>query len=57
VADLARRDARSVVSLRIVNDAGKRTANAGPAGGGFSRLPIGAARAALRHSFIAAANQ
>jgi len=57
VANLARRDARSVVSLRIVNDAGKRTANAGPAGGGFSRLPIGAARAALRHSFIAAANQ
>jgi hypothetical protein len=41
-----RRDAHSVLSLRIVNDAGKRTANAGAAGHGFSRLSIGETRAA-----------
>ncbi len=40
------RDAHSVLSLTIVNDAGKRTANAGAVGDGFSRLPIDVTRRA-----------
>jgi len=46
VTDLERRDARGVVPLTIVNDAGKRTANAEAACGEFSRHPIGETRAA-----------
>jgi len=40
----------------IVNDAGKRTANARLIRDGFSRFATGEAHG-LRHSFIAAANQ